>query len=125
MTIATPMALSVCNSAMMAPESPSSRVSDLQLEPVRGEGRVLQRGGDDVADATGQTWQELRGRQVHRNGQVPGPSYRGAARRPQRPRTDPLDELQFLGHRNEYQWRNKYSVFRRQAYQCLEAGEAA
>ena len=67
----------------------------------------------------------MRGRQVHRNGQVPGPSYRGAARRPQRPRTDPLDELQFLGHRNEYQWRNKYSVFRRQAYQCLEAGEAA
>ena len=97
-------------------------LGDLQFEPVRGEAGFFQRGGDDVADAT---CQELRGGQVHRNGQVLRPSRGGATRLPQYPRADLVDELQVLGNGNEYQRRDQRSVFRGQAYQRLEADEAA
>ena len=89
---------------------------------MRGEAGLFQRGGDDVADAA---CQELRGGQVHRNGQVLRPSRGGAARLPQHPRADLVDEPQVLGNGNEHQRRDKRSVFRGQAYQRLEADEAA
>src|ERR1700733_78689 len=53
------------------------------------------------------------------------PSRGGATRLPQYPCTDLIDESQVLSEGNEHQWRDKCSVFRRQAYQRLEADEAA
>src|SRR5579872_4131145 len=87
---------------------------------MRRQTRLFQRGGDN---GTHIPYQELRGGQVHGYGQVLRPSRGGPTRLPQDPRTDLVDKAQVLGNGNELQWRDKRTVFPRQAYQRLEADE--